>query len=138
MTKAFTKGQEVTYISNYDRKGTFCYQQAIVYSCGKKRMVLTDAATGKEMGRNYVPELGSLEAGVITTASGAKQFRMVGGTFPRMTDEQAEAACLEVAASWLANEREYLEGLKRTAWAHAPEVMDKAIAELHEPRAVRR
>lgn len=129
----FRKGQEVTYITNYDHKGTFCYQQAVVYSCGKKRMVLTDAATGEELGRNYVPALGSMEAGIV-----GNQIRTVGGAFPRMTEDEAEAACLTAAANWLAVERDYLEGLKLTAWSHAPEVMDERIAELHEPRALRR
>lgn len=129
----FKKGQEVTYITNYDRKGTFCYQQAIVYSCGKKRMVLTDEATGEEMGRNFKPVLGALEPDIDGNI-----LRKVGGAFPRMTDAEAEAACLSAAARWLEFQRAYLEGLKLKAWAHAPEVMDKGIAALHEPRALRR
>lgn len=137
MTKAFKKGQEVTYIADWDRKGTYMYQHAIVYSCGKKQMVLTDAETGREMGRNYNPSLGRLEAGT-EMKNGVEYHCQPGGTFPRMTDEEAEAQCLKMAAAANQGRKEYYEGLKLTAWASAPEVMDKEIAALHEPRALNR
>ena len=50
----FTKGQEVTIVANYDRKGTVYTKKAVVESCGKKRMTLI-ATDGTMLGRNYDP-----------------------------------------------------------------------------------
>lgn len=83
--KAFTKGQAVTYVTNWNRKGVFVFRQAIVHSCGKVQMVLTDAKTGEEMGRHFKPALGNEH----------------GGTFPAMTDAEAKAKCEELAAAFL-------------------------------------
>ena len=85
--KNFVKGQEVTYISSWDGKGTFRFTHGIVYSAGQKQMILTDAVSGEEMGRNYRPYIG-----------------MVVGTFPRMTDAEATEACIKAAAGWLPTE----------------------------------
>ena len=137
MTKAFRKGQEVTHIQNWDNKGTFTYTHAIVYSCGTKQMVLTDAANGREMGRHYQPELGRLEASVMDR-DGVEYQLLPGGTFPRMTDEEAEAACLLAAANRNEHYREHYEALKLGYWAQDPAVMDREIAALHEPRALNR
>ena len=134
---AFKKGQEVTYIQNWDSNGTFTYTHAVVYSCGQKQMVLTDAGNGREMGRRFKPELGHLEAG-YGDRNGIAFHVLPGGTFPRMTDEEAEAACLLAGAAQNAHYAAHWEGLKATVWAHAPEVMDEEIAELHEPRALNR
>lgn len=51
----FTKGQTVNLIQNWDSKGTVSVTPAIVYSCGKKQMVLTHAVTGEELGRTFLP-----------------------------------------------------------------------------------
>lgn len=51
----FTKGQRVNLIRNWDGKGTFFVTSAVVYSCGKKKMVLTNEKTGEELGRNFLP-----------------------------------------------------------------------------------
>ena len=134
---AFKKGQEVTLITNWDSKGTFAYTHAVVYSCGQKQMVLTDAGNGREMGRNFAPAPGRLQAG-IEEKGGVAYHYLPGGTFPRMTDEEAEAACLQAGAAHNAYYAAYWEELKTKAWAHAPEVMDKEIAALHEPCAVNR
>lgn len=52
----FTKGQRVNFVQNWDSKGTVSVTPAIVYSCGKKQMVLTHAETGVELGRQFRPQ----------------------------------------------------------------------------------
>lgn len=133
MTKAFTKGQEVTYISDWDRKGTVTYRHAVVYSCGKKQMVLTDAETGEEMGRHFAPDHGSLE----TVEMGGYAFRMAGGTFPRMTDEEAVEAGLKIAAAIQEYERQhYAQCLAGNHSAGYYASIRKSLAELHDLRAI--
>lgn len=132
MAKAFTKGQEVTFIADWDRKGTVTFRHAVVYSCGAKQMVLTDAETGEEMGRHFRPQVGSLET---TIQNGG--YRMAGGTFPRMTDEEAVEAGLKVAASIQAYEREHFT--RCLAGGHGESydaAIRKNIAELHDLRAI--
>jgi len=90
---AFKKGDAVTFIQDWNRKGAATYRHAVVYSCGKKQMVLTDAATGEEMGRHFAPKLGD-------------DF---GGTFPRMTDAEAAAAALKVGERVIAREKAHFE-----------------------------
>jgi hypothetical protein len=131
MAKAFKKGQEVTYISDWDRKGTVYFRHAVVYSCGAKQMVLTDADTGEEMGRHFRPVAGSLE----TTKEGPAS-RMAGGTFPRMTDEQAVEAGLKVAAAIQQSERDLFA--RCLAGGHGESYdasIRKDIAALHDLRA---
>lgn len=122
MTKAFKKGDEVTYIGDWDHKGTVYYRHAVVYSCGKKQMVLTDAVTGEEMGRHFRPVVGEIT-----------------GTFPRMTDEQAIAKCLEVGARIVAEERTRMErAIALCGYGEDHEytkAVRKDIAALHEPIA---
>lgn len=121
MKKAFTKGQPVTYISDWDRKGTVSFRHAIVYSCGAKQMVLTDAETGEEMGRNFRPAVGTHV-----------------GTFPRMSDDEARAACLAAAEVILAYERaSFARCLSQGHGENYDAAIRKNIAALHEPRAVR-
>lgn len=55
MAKEFKKGEAVTLVRNWNSKGEFAVTAAIVYSCGAKQMVLTDAETGYELGRNFLP-----------------------------------------------------------------------------------
>lgn len=122
MTKAFNKGDEVTYISDWDRKGTAFFRHAIVYSCGKKQMVLTDAETGEEMGRNFTPA--RAEVGRA-------------GTFTRMTDAEAAAAALTLAANVLVSETAHFERCLQdnTASKGYKNAIHKNLAALHEPRA---
>jgi len=122
MTKAFNKGDEVTYISDWDRKGTVFFRHAIVYSCGKKQMVLTDAETGEEMGRHFIParaEIGNA------------------GTFARMTDAEAAAAALALADNILVSETAHFERCLQndTAGEGYKNSIRKSLAALHEPRA---
>ncbi len=55
MAKDFKKGDAVTIIQDWDRRGTVSAHNATVYSCGKVRMVLTDTTTGEELGREFSP-----------------------------------------------------------------------------------
>jgi hypothetical protein len=130
MSKAFNKGDKVTHIASWDDKGTVTYRNALVHSCGMKQMILTDEATGEEIGRHFAPVLGSLEESV----------RRCGVTFPRMTEEEAIAACLKVGALWVEAERERIAACRayyanERASYHA--ALDEDEAKLHEPRALR-
>jgi len=121
MTKAFNKGDEVTYISDWDRKGTTYFRHAVVYSCGKKQMVLTDAETGEDMGRHFRPERAEIGEA---------------GTFTRMTDEEATAAALALADHILARETARFERCLQndTADEGHKNAIRRNIAALHEPR----
>jgi len=124
MSKAFNKSDKVTFINDWDRKGTFYFQHAVVYSCGNKQMVLTDATSGEEMGRHYAPEHGEII-----------------GTFPRMTDEEATAHCLKAAADYVAAQPEYYERMIKNNSERYPEdryyekSMRADLEKIHEPRA---
>jgi hypothetical protein len=81
--KAFKKGDLVTYIADWDRKGSTYFRHAVVYACGKKQMVLTDAETGEEMGRHFRP----------VRAEGLGEV----GIFARLSDADATAHALALA-----------------------------------------
>lgn len=133
MSKSFKKGQEVTYFVNYDRRGTVAYRHAIVYSCGAKRMVLTDAVTGKEMGRNYDPFLGRMNSETI-----GNTIYSPGGTFPRVSDEEAEAMCLHMGAEIVRQEQEQFAHCLSLGWGEGYDrSIRKQIEQLHEPRAMK-
>jgi len=117
---AFKKNELVTYIADWDRKGTVTFRHAVVYSCGKRQMVLTDAETGVEMGRNFAPVVGELT-----------------GTFPRMTDEEARSACLVAGAAITEKEAADINlRIERSTSESYSEAMRKGLVELHEPRAM--
>ena len=120
--KVFTKGQAVTYIVNFDDKGLFVFRQAVVYSCGKKQMVLTDAATGEEMGRHYRPEVGGEH----------------GGTFQALDQAAAIAKCEDLARAYLAKISQfYLEASKNLGFGEAyAEHMAEKLQELGEARGM--
>ena len=128
MSKAFNKGDQVTLIGSWDNKGTVFYRDAVVHSCGKKQMVLTCAATGEELGRHYAPVCGDLAK--VTS------FNWI-GVWPRLSREEAETLCLEAGALVVKAEREHLAD-RRERFADASPgyfaALDKAEAELHEPR----
>lgn len=96
MAKAFKKDQLVTFISDYDRKGTVYFVNAIVYSCGNKQMVLINEATGQEMGRHFKPTLGNIE---VVYGGPNEVIGFPGGTFPRMTKEEAIEVGMKIAAN---------------------------------------
>lgn len=118
---AFTKGQKVTRIINWDSKGAFCFQQAIVESCGIKRMTLKCEESGHMMGRDFKPVAGG--EGDYTNCH----------TFPRVSDEEAAVKCVELAKAYLTKERAYLE--QKKADDNDPAYWDKKISALHQPRA---
>lgn len=102
MSKAFNKGQLVTLFGDWDRRGTVYFRNAVVYSCGKKQMVLTDAETGEEIGRHFKPAIGEML-----------------GTFPRMTDTEAHAHAAKVGAWVIEREKAHLDGImSREAFQH--------------------
>jgi len=123
--KAFTKGQLVTLIGSWDEQGTAYYRDAVVYSCGAKQMVLTDEATGEEIGRHFKPAVGDFDNG---------------GTFPRMTQEEAEAACLVVGTNVVVRQRAHYAS-RRVQFGGSCRFYDAGLneseAKLHEPRAIR-
>lgn len=136
MAKVFKKGDKVTLISSWDRCGTAIYRHAIVYSCGAKQMVLTDEVTGEEMGRHFSPNLGSLEY-TFKEINGWRSYSAAGGTFKRMTDEEALEACLKVGAEDVKYQSAHYE--RCLAGGHGEgynNAIRKDIAKLHEPRAM--
>jgi predicted RNase H-like HicB family nuclease len=131
MTKAFTKGQKVHYIARWDGV-QFTVRTAIVYSCGKKRMVLTDAVSGKEMGRNFNPngvDSYIVECGTVTA-----------GTFAGLTDEEALAKAKEASAAYIKSEIEfYTKAAKAQQFgtAYTTSMADKlAEAKKAQPSAI--
>lgn len=132
MAKAFKKAQEVTYISDWDRKGTVTFRHAVVYSCGMKQMVLTDAVTGEEMGRHFNPAVGNFET--IKTPHG---IYMAGGTFPRMTDDEAVEAGLKIADAIQQYEREHFDRCLSGGHGGGYDAsIRKSINELHDLRVI--
>jgi hypothetical protein len=101
MTKAFIKGQLVTFISRWS-DAEFKWCQATVYSCGKVRMILTVDSTGEELGHNFKAVRGE---------GWAHQH-----TFERMTGAAAEAKALELSASYVDYERALSVTRGTTQW----------------------
>jgi hypothetical protein len=107
MAKTFTKGDTVHHIASWDgQKRIYTYRKAIVHSCGKKQMVLTDAETGQEMGRHFKPDgWDSYTTELIDgTWQRGPNSVMLQGTFAGLTDEEAEAKALEMAQAARAND----------------------------------
>jgi|SRR5215472_5561352 len=129
MTKRFSKGQLVTLLRDWDSKGTVRIDDLAVYSCGAKQMILVDAAGTKFQGRLFHEDYLGLQV------------------LPRLSPEAAEAAALAMAAEVLAHERAHLArclAISDTDAAGSPAMqhayraaIEKSIATLHEPRAVR-
>lgn len=78
----FSKGQKVNLVRNWNSKGEVSITPAIVYSCGKKRMILSHAETGVELGRNFRPQREGWSGELVLTA-----------------DEDAQAVAMEMAVS---------------------------------------
>jgi hypothetical protein len=122
----FTKGQPVTVFQQYDGKGTVSVTDLFVYSCGKKQMVLVDAAGAKFEGRLFRPQ--------------EEQWGRHNYVKPRMDRQDATAFALELGAAYAADERTRLErciapegGPKSNGYTMA---IRKELAALHEPRAL--
>lgn len=114
----FKKGQKATRIFSYDGKGTFAYQQAIVYSCGKKRMILIDAKNGEVLGRHFSPD-------------GKDAPYQI--TLEEMSEEQAKHTALKMAREYVTNRRTELERLQLSRLNDIN--YTPMINQLHEPRA---
>ena len=84
----FKKGQDAFLIDCWDHLGAFRIRPVTVYSCGKKRMVLTHRATGEEIGNNFYPQREQWSFGVVILG----------------TETDAEAVALEQAAAWRTSE----------------------------------
>jgi hypothetical protein len=125
--KAFSKGDKATQIGSWDNKGTVFYRDVIVYSCGRKQMVLTDAITGEEIGRHFAPVIGSLDS--INWCV----------TFPRMTEQQAVETCLIAGARIVELERVRMQDCiqRNSNDARYVASMQHDVDALHEPRAIR-
>lgn len=91
--KAFKKGEMVTHFGDWDRKGTVYFRQAVVYSCGKKEMILTDKTTGEELGRFFKP----------VEATGNEL-----GTRKVMSDDDAKSLGLDLAIEVIKKEVAHL------------------------------
>jgi hypothetical protein len=127
MSKAFTKGQKVTLIGSWDNKGSVYFSQAVVHSCGKKQMILTDETTGEEIGRHFRPAVGSLDT--VTSFNWE-------GTFDRLSDDDAAALCLSAGAAVIVAVKAEIANVRR----HSGDANYRweEIEALHEPRALKR
>lgn len=124
MGKAFTKGQRVTVISDWDRKGTVCVRHATVHSCGTKVLRLTCDVTGDEFGDEYAPVV-------------AEQGRC--GVRPYLDGESLAVEAMAVATNQLEAERKYLTECRDHNAAgpnpcrHYVAGMNASLAALHYP-----
>ena len=115
MAKTFKKGETAVHICCWDGEATFAFRRVMVESCGVKNMTLSDVETGQMLGSHFYPGLGfgshrtNVDAFLI---DGRPAHHLVrGGTFKDMTDAEAEAMCLELAASFRAYEIKRLTGI---------------------------
>jgi hypothetical protein len=123
--KTFTKGQPVTFLQNWDSKGTVRIVELTVYSCGKKQMVLVDGSGTKFEGRHFYP-----------SETQHSYSRVVA----RLTKDDAVAAALALGAEVVAGERGRMEKMiahyDYGEQAGYTKAVRRDIAALHEPRAV--
>lgn len=93
--KAFKKGEEVVCISKYDDR-SFYFTRAIVQSCGKVKMTLSNKETGAMMGCDFCPAEGFVSrffSQQFTENDRPVWHAITFGTFKNMTDDEAVAAC---------------------------------------------
>jgi hypothetical protein len=119
--KAFTKGDRVTIISNWDRKGTVVYRPGIVHSCGKKQMTIYCPVKGDEIGHHFQPK--RAEGNVC-------------GVHPAMSDEAAIAIALIAGADKKARSERAIAHYGYGEDHGYTKSVRRGIAELHEPRAL--
>lgn len=134
MSKAFTKGDRVTRISDWDGKGTVAIREAIVHSCGVKRLILTDAETGEEIGRNFRAERNDIEDRITRWAGGPAQGLIL-LVIPR---DEAIVIALESGAAIVASQRAKISRRIEQAAGNKGYIraLDREIADLHEPRFI--
>ena len=109
----FTKGQPVTFLQSWDDKGTVSIHELFVYSCGRKQMILVNAAGEKFAGQFFSPD-------------GNDARRQV---HPRLGKAEAEAAAIALGNEIIAAQRAYMES-KLTNPAYHTESLHRGIAEL--------
>ena len=118
----FTKGQKVTYIRDWDRKGTVTINQLVVHSCGKKQMILVDENGKKFSGQNFLPKNEQYWGGVVVD---------------RLEGDEAEKLAIEVAEKIIKKEMAHynrcLEGGHGEGY---DEVIRENIAKIHSPEFI--
>lgn len=125
MGKAFTKGQRVTVIGDWDRKGTVWVRHATVHSCGTKVLRLTCEENGDEFGHELFP---------VEAMPGRVGVR------PYIAGLAMEVEAMAVAVHQLEEERKHLTECRdrnansTTPCRHYIGAMNKSLAALHEPR----
>jgi hypothetical protein len=121
MAKAFNKGDAVTIISSWDRKGTVTFRHGVVHSCGTKVMRIFDAFKGDEIGGAFRP-----------VRAQAGEF----GVYPGMTDAEATEAGIACAAAEQASQRAHFDRcLAQGHGAGYDAGIRKHIDELHQLEA---
>ena len=135
--KEFKKGQQVVHFASYDRKGTWSFTRATVQSCGEKQMTLVNSETGVMMGRQFRPNSERTYEQNYGGKVIVQNWRDV--TMADMTDEEAHAMCLELAAVELEAERQHFARCLATSTSEGyTKAIEKSQAELHEPRSMKR
>jgi hypothetical protein len=128
VNNGFRKGQLVTFLQDWDRKGSVKVYDLVVYSAGKKQMILVDETGQKFAGANFRPTF--LQYGYV----GAENEVHL-----RLTPEQADAAALDLGARVVAIETaNKLRAIERNPNdPRFQQAMRDEIAKLHEPRVIR-
>lgn len=115
----FTKNQAAFLINNWNLQGKFAITAATVHSCGKKQMVLNDAATGECLGRNFNPAVTQWDGEVRAD----------------LTAEQAEVRAVELAAEFLAKEIARLNNILARNADQDPSYLDGIKHDIAEMQA---
>lgn len=123
----FKKGQPVTYLYDWDRRGTVRAVDLFVYSAGKKQMILVDANGAKFAGHNFRP---CVKQGYD---DGCNEVH------PRLTEAEANELGLALAERILTYERAHFA---RCLAAHSDDrgycaAVQKDLERLHEARVER-
>lgn len=107
MSKAFKKGELATYICRWNETGTYSFRTVRVESCGAKKMTLSNEATGEMMGCHFFPGIG-FDSHSVNWAMIEEQHQSTPrhavvstGTFKLMSEEDAQAFCLQLSAEWI-------------------------------------
>lgn len=121
----FTKNQDVTLLQNWDHKGTVRIVDLVVYSCGRKQMVLVNAAGEKFEGRFFQP---------------VEDQIMFSRVVPRLSPADAQAAARELGAAVVLAARARMQAAIASIGYGEDHGYTKAvradIGQLHEPRAI--
>jgi|688.fasta_scaffold99366_7 hypothetical protein len=127
----FSKGDKVTVIGDWDRSGTVWFTQGIVYSCGKRRMIVTDERTGEQLGKEFHV---NFEGKSLNDYSPLVLPRLEGDA---LQDKAVELAG-GVIAWWRNLYRNRLEKYRLNGDEQGVEIMEEQLELLHEPRVIHR